>query len=93
MTTAETIEKENIPSLNFSKRDVLTDPDERLKRLNDLFRSQSLGNLHQSKVKLIFKTADNQIYQVETTIWAVSDYFVSLKGGVNIPINSIFKIE
>lgn len=93
MITAVTIEKENIPSLNFSKKDVLTEPGERLKRLNDLFRSQSLGNLHQSKVKLTFETADNQIYQVETTIWAVGDCFVSLKGGVNIPINSIFKID
>jgi hypothetical protein len=93
MNTAETIEKENIPSLNFSKREVLTDPDERLKRLNDLFRSQSLGNLHQSKVKLTFEAADHHVYQVNTTIWAVGNAFVSLKGGVNIPIHSIFKID
>lgn len=93
MITVETIEKENIPGLNFSKRDVLTDPTERLTRLNDLFRSQSLGNLHQSKVKLTFETADNQIYQVFTTIWAVGNSFVTLKAGVNIPIHCIFKVD
>jgi hypothetical protein len=55
MITAETIKKEDIPNLNFSKREVLSDPHKRLKRLDDLFRSQSLGNLRQSKVKLTFK--------------------------------------
>ena len=93
MKIFENIEKENISNLNFSKIDVLTDPDEKMKRLNDLFRSQSLGNLHQSKVKLTFETADHQIYQVDTTIWAVGSAFVSLKGGINIPIHSIFKID
>lgn len=93
MDTVETIKKENIPNLNFSKREVLTDPEERLKRLNDLFRSQSLGNLHQSKVKLTFEAADHHVYQVNTTIWAVGNSFVSLKGGVIIPIHSIFKID
>ncbi len=93
MITAETIEKEDIPNLNFSKREVLTDPEERIKRLNDLFRSQSLGNLHQSKVKLTFEAADHQVYQVDTTIWAVGNSFVSLKGGIIIPIHSIFKVD
>ena len=93
MITAEIIKKEDISNLNFSKREVLTDPDERLKRLNDLFRSQSLGNLHQSKVKLTFEAENDHVYQVDTTIWAVGNSFVSLKGGINIPIHSIFRID
>lgn len=93
MKIFENIEKEKIPNLSFSKKEVLTDPEERMKRLNDLFRSQTLGNLHQSKVKLTFEADDNHIYQVDTTIWAVGNSFVSLKGGINIPINSILKID
>ncbi len=93
MKILENIEKEKISNLIFSKIDVLTDPGERINRLNDLFRSQSLGNLHQSKVKLTFETADHRIYQVDTTIWAVDSSFVSLKGGINIPIHSIYKID
>lgn len=93
MKIFENIEKEKIPNLSFSKNEVLADPEERLKRLNDLFRSQTLGNLHQSKVKLTFEAADNRVYQVDTTIWAVGNSFVSLKGGINIPINSILKID
>lgn len=93
MITIENIEKEKIPNLHFSKIDVLTDPEEKMKRLNDLFRSQSLGNLHRSKVKLTFETADHHVYQVDTTIWAVGNSFVSLKGGVNIPIHSILKVD
>jgi hypothetical protein len=62
-------------------------------RLNELFRSQTLGNLHQSKVKLTFEADSEQLYQVETTIWAVGNSFVSLKAGINIPIHAILKVE
>ena len=75
MIAAGTIKKEDIQNLNFSKREVLTDPH---KRLNDLFRSQSLGNLHQSKVKLTFESKIDHFYQVNTTIWAVGNSFASL---------------
>jgi hypothetical protein len=79
--------------LNFSKREVLSDPHKRLKRLDDLFRSQSLGNLRQSKVKLTFEAGNDHVCQVDTTIWAVENSFVSLKGGINIPIHTIFMID
>jgi hypothetical protein len=93
MKTIELIEKEQIPNLNFSKKEVLATSEERTMRLNELFRSQTLGNLHQSKVKLTFEADNEQLYQVETTIWAVGNSFVSLKAGINIPIHCILKVE
>jgi hypothetical protein len=93
MKTIELIEKEQIPSLNFSKKEVLATSEERTIRLNELFRSQTLGNLHQSKVKLTFEAENEQLYQVDTTIWAVGNSFVSLKAGINIPIHCILKVE
>lgn len=93
MKTIEIIEKEQIPNLRFSKKEVLATSEERTLRLNELFRSQTLGNLHQSKVKLTFEAENEQLYQVETTIWAVGNSFVSLKAGINIPIHSILKVE
>jgi len=93
MKTIEIIEKEQIPNLRFSKKEVLATSEERTLRLNELFRSQTLGNLHQSKDKLTFEAENEQLYQVETTIWAVGNSFVSLKAGINIPIHAILKVE
>lgn len=93
MKTIIQLEKEQISQLNFDKREVLVNPDERKIRMADLHRAQTLGNLLQTKVKLIFETADRQVYQVETTVWAVGQEFVSLKGGIYLPINSIIQVD
>lgn len=93
MKTITLIEKEQISQLNFGKKEVLNNPEERKKRLADLYRSQTLGNLLQTKVKIIFETADEQVYQVNTTVWAVGSDFISLKGGVYIPINAILEVN
>lgn len=71
----------------------MNNPEDRKKRLADLYRSQTLGNLLQTKVKIIFETADEQVYQVNTTVWAVGSDFISLKGGVYIPINAILEVN
>ncbi|WBL43664.1 hypothetical protein PBT90_03035 [Algoriphagus halophytocola] len=92
MKTIETIQKESISQLTFSKKEVLVDPEERKQRMADLYRSQTLGNLLQSKVKLIFETSDGQNYQVDTTVWAVGNDFISLKGGITIPVHAILKV-
>lgn len=93
MKTITLIEKEQISQLNFGKKEVLNIPEDRKKRLADLYRSQTLGNLLQTKVKIIFETADEQVYQVNTTVWAVGSDFISLKGGVYVPINAILEVN
>jgi hypothetical protein len=89
MKTIEIINKEQISSLKFSKKEVLLTADELSKRTLNLYRAQTLGNLLQSKVKLVFETANGSLYQVETTVWAVGNDFICLKGGMVIPVNSI----
>lgn len=93
METLEIIDKEQIPNFKFSTKEVLSAPEAQLKRMADLHRAQSLGNLLQSKVKLVFETANGSIFQVETTVWAVGNEFVSLKGGTVIPIRAISKVD
>jgi hypothetical protein len=93
MKTIEVIEKEEISNLSFTKRDVISDPEERIIRMADLYRSQTLGNLLRTKVKLTFESADERIFQVYTTVWAVGSDFITLKGGVYIPIRSILKVD
>lgn len=93
MKTITQLEKEQIAQLTFGKREVLANMDERKTRMADLHRAQTLGNLLQTKVKLIFEAADQQVYQVETTVWAVGPEFVSLKGGIYLPIQSILQVD
>lgn len=93
MKTIVTIEKELIPNLTFAKSDVILNPEAQRKRIADLYRSQTLGNLLQTKVKITFESADLQTYQVETTVWAVGDTFILLKGGVYLPIRCILKVD
>ena len=93
MKTLIAIPKEVISTLTFAKSDVIIDTENQKKRMTDLYRSQTLGNLLQSKVKITFESADLQTYQVETTVWAVGDNFISLKGGIFIPIRSILQVD
>ena len=93
MKTILTINKENISSLSFVKSDVILNPEDQKKRMADLYRSQTLGNLLQTKVKLTFEAADLNTYQVKTTVWAVGDTFISLKGGIYLPICAILRVD
>ncbi|WP_194777386.1 hypothetical protein [Pararhodonellum marinum] len=93
MKTITAIEKEAIRDLKFCKREVLFNPEDRKKRYANLMRGQALGNLVRSKVKITFETADENLYQVDTTIWATGQEFVALKCGINIPINAIHEVS
>jgi hypothetical protein len=92
MKTIHSIEKEKIGYLKFSKREVLENPNDIQQRRVDLYRAQALGNLLQSKVNITFETSDETIYQVSTTVWAVGQDFVTLKGGIHIPVTSIVEV-
>ena len=87
------IPKEQIPHLSFPKKEVIVNLDERNERMSSLFRSQTLGNLLHTKVKITFEAADEQLYLVDTTVWAVGNSFISLKGGIYLPIHSILHID
>ena len=93
MKTIEIIEKELIADLRFSLREVLTDSEAIKVRERNLHRAQTLGNLLRHKVKITFETADQKIYQVNTTVWAVGNRFVQLKRGLFIPISSIYEVD
>ena len=93
VNTIPMLEKEQIPSLHFGPNDVLTDPEARKKRMWDLNRATSLGNVYQGKVEITFQTADGKQHRVDTTVWAVDEKFMTLKAGCSIPVTSIIGIE
>ncbi|HSJ69164.1 MAG TPA: hypothetical protein VK921_15900 [Anditalea sp.] len=93
MKTIEKIAKESIKDLKFTLSDVLEAPEAKKMRAADLQRALILGNLLQSKVHIIFEDRNHKLYEVDTTVWAVGDHFVTLKGGLHVPINSIHEIN
>ena len=86
------IEKENLSSLSFLPDDVLFSSDDMKQRENDLNNALKLGNTYKHKVKIYFRDiASNK--HIETTIWQLDDQNITLKSGIILPINSVYKVE
>lgn len=86
------IQKEDIKRVKFTSTEVLNSNNDISQRRVDLEKAMILGNAYHGKIKIVFETTDG-IKRVETTLWAATDKFVTLKGGVNIPIHSIYRVE
>lgn len=86
------IAKEKIKSLAFGKMDVLIDEQSKKIRTRKLKRAELLGNTYKAKAKILFKSIDG-IFRVETTVWATTESYVSLKGGILIPIHCIKGVD
>jgi len=93
MRTIEKIDKERVRDLKFARKEVLEAPEAKKMRSADLQRALTLGNLLQSKVQITFEDREGRLYCVDTTVWSVGDVFVTLKGGIHIPIGSIHEIN
>jgi hypothetical protein len=89
VATAEVIDKDLIPSLQFAAEDVLSDPAAIKHRRHDAERATSLGNNYQGKLDIYFKTADGAVKRVYTTIWATHQDYLTLKSGITLPIRAI----
>jgi len=87
------VEKEMIPNFHFSRNDVLDSTEARKRRMWNLNRATILGNGYRGKVEITFKTAEGELKRVDTTVWAVDDKYMTLKGGCCIPISSIVNVE
>lgn len=89
---ATLIEKEKIDKLTFPKGEVLGSNEAiKIKRIK-LENAVRLGNIEHYKVKIIFG-ANEGLMIVNTTVWAITNNYISLKGGITIPIKRIFEIN
>jgi hypothetical protein len=86
------IPKESVNEYTFIKNEVLASTNDIRQRKIDLNRALILGNAYRRKVKIIFETTKG-LCQVETTIWAVTEKNVILKGGKIIPITTVHKVK
>lgn len=91
MSDFQQTEKEEVASLKFPNKDVMSDKEDVLQRKSDLERALILGNLEHLKIKIFFED-DSSKRVTETTVWGITADEVILKKGVVIPINRIHKI-
>lgn len=86
------IKPEEVSALKFTNEDVLKDEKLRVERQRDLQKAMVLGNSFKQKVILLFKDYNSNKHLM-TTVWHSSSEYISLKGGIVLPVKSIYKIE
>lgn len=88
----ELVQKEEIESLVFPAEPIVRTAQEHKALLKKLQDAMTLGNLHQSKIRIIFEDSEG-LKEVQTTVWVASDAFISLKKGVSIPVRRIVDVQ
>ncbi|HLU88229.1 MAG TPA: hypothetical protein VKZ51_00245 [Cyclobacteriaceae bacterium] len=92
MENITTVQKEQLNSFRFYQTEVISEQVLQRLRKFDLDRALVLGNIDHNKVTIVLKTIDGALLQVKTTVWAVTDDYVCLKGGIYVPIKAIVDI-
>lgn len=93
MESVITVPKEIIGQTSFAVEEVLNDRFAIERRKWNLQRALSLGNLFRHKVTITYQLYDGISQRVATTVWAVTERYVTLKGGRVIPVHAITKVE
>lgn len=88
MATGTMIEKEQIP--NYSIVPAFVDRTDYWEK--ELQYAARLGNEFKGKTAITFETTSGP-RTVYTTVWSVTHNFMQLKGGLNIPLNSIIEVH
>ncbi|MBN9484183.1 MAG: hypothetical protein BGO70_11850 [Bacteroidetes bacterium 43-93] len=85
---ATLIAKEDVPLYKIVPAFV----DNTVRWLRELQYATRLGNEFKSKTHITFETTEGA-RSISTTVWSVTDRFVQIKGGTNIPLNSILDVH
>jgi hypothetical protein len=86
------VQKEEIHLLAFPVDDVLIDEELRRERSRMLHAATCLGNIEKHKVAIHFEDVAGRKV-VHTTIWAVTEKNIIMKGGKTIPIHRIYHVD
>lgn len=87
------LQKEQIPSIRFANIDVLENPLSILAREKAMERALILGNMEHTKVKITFMDFYHSMYEIETTVWAVTEESICLKGHLYLPKSAVLTVD
>lgn len=82
------IEKEQIPDYKIVP--AFVDKSENWEK--EMQYAARLGNEFKGKTTITFETTQGP-RSVTTTVWSVTNKYIQLKGGMNIPLNSVIDIH
>lgn len=82
------IAKEEIPSVKIVPAFV----DNSSRWVDELQYAVRLGNEFKGKTVITFETTQGP-RAVETTVWSVTDNYLTLKGGMTIPLSSVIDLH
>lgn len=90
--TPKLIDKEEIEHMKFPQQGITRAKGELEALMRKLNEAMTLGNVHHSKIKIIFHDSEG-LKAVETTVWVAGDDYITLKKGVSIPIRNIVDVK
>jgi len=93
MTTIVQLQKEQITSIRFANTDVLASPLAIIARQKAMERALILGNLEHIKVKITFMDFYLSLFEVETTVWGLTEESICLKGHLYLPKKAILALD
>jgi len=91
LSNPKLVQKEEIENLMFPAESIGRTEQQRKELNKKLQDAMSLGNLHHAKIKIIFEDSEG-LKEVETTVWAADETYISLKKGVSIPVRRIVDV-
>jgi hypothetical protein len=91
MGAALKIEKQDLLEVIFKNEEKMYIQEEIKTRDQKLYMAMLMGNNHYDNVRIVFNTEDGE-REIMSRIWARTDKFVVLKGGMFIPIGAVIDI-
>lgn len=86
------IDKEEIANMKFPQQGIIRAKGELEVLMRKLNEAMTLGNVHHSKIKIIFHDSEG-LKAVETTVWVAGEDYITLKKGISIPIRNIVDVK
>lgn len=86
------IDKEEIENMKFPQQGITRAKGELETLTRKLNEAMTLGNVHHSKIKIIFHDSEG-LKAVETTVWVAGEDYITLKKGISIPIRNIVDVK
>jgi len=91
MSAARKIDKQELLKVVFKNEETMYIQEQVKSRDQKLYMAMLMGNHYYDNVRILFDTEEGE-REITSRIWARTDKFVVLKGGMFIPIGAVIDI-